>query len=84
MDSPMLDANDPLFSSRILRERAKKQFVHSGIMAIASPSGSVSYVPFELSAEFIKDLKTNPEHSNDFFNAVIAQFKEHVLGDKYR
>lgn len=77
-----LEANDPLFSSRMLRERAKKQFVHYGI--ITSPSGSVSYVPFELSPEFIKVLKTTPEHSNNFFNAVIAQFKGHFLGDKYR
>ena len=79
-----IDANDPMFSSRMLMARSKKYFVHSGMIAIASPKGGISYIPFEISMEGLNAFKSDRVSGRYFFESVVKSFESHIFGGKYQ
>ena len=83
-EESMFDNNDALFSSKMLKRRAIKQNVHSGIIAIASPTGGILYVPFELTDEGFRESKKNNQCISYLLDSVKESFMSGIFGDKYK
>lgn len=77
--------NDPLFSSRMLSDRAKKTHTHSGLIAIASCNGGVIYLPFEISDQAMKYMSDEKhKHLEHMMESVKVKFLAAISKDSYK